>query len=124
MKMAKKEFPEGFVEALTWLCNRYDEESGEYPESHYEGMALLQYYFETQRGKKMKSIEREAIVLEAEPHDIAAIPAASLWELCRNFDAEADVHLGGNYVGLQLFRHFKRLMETRRVSAENGSVLE
>jgi hypothetical protein len=50
--MAKKEFPEGFVEALTGLCDSYDAECGEYPESHYEGMALLQYYFETQRGKQ------------------------------------------------------------------------
>jgi hypothetical protein len=44
--MAKKEFPEGFVEALTWLCDSYDAESGEYPESSYEGKALLQYYYE------------------------------------------------------------------------------
>jgi hypothetical protein len=63
----------------------------------------------------MKSIEKKAKVLEAEPHDIAAIPAASLWELCRSVDAEAGAQLGGNYAGLQLFRHFKRLMKTRRV---------
>jgi hypothetical protein len=63
----------------------------------------------------MKSIEKEAKVLEAESHDIAAIPAASLWELCRDFDAEAGAQLAGNYAGLQLFRHFKRLIETRRV---------
>jgi hypothetical protein len=63
----------------------------------------------------MKSIEKEAKVLEAEPHDIAAIPAASLWELCRSFDADAGAQLGGNYVGLQLFRHFKRIVKTRRV---------
>jgi hypothetical protein len=63
----------------------------------------------------MKSIEKEAIVLEAEPHDIAAIPAASLWELCRNFDADAGAQLRGSFVGLRLFRHFERLMKTRRV---------
>jgi hypothetical protein len=61
------------------------------------------------------SKENESKVLETEPHDIAAIPAASLWELCRNFDAEAGAQPGGNYVGLQIFRHFKRLMKTRRV---------
>jgi hypothetical protein len=51
-KMAKKEFPEGFVESLTELCNSYDADNGEYPESCYEGKALLQYYFEIQRGKQ------------------------------------------------------------------------
>jgi hypothetical protein len=44
--MAEKRFPEGFAEALMKLCNSYDAESGEYPESHYEGKALLRYYFE------------------------------------------------------------------------------
>jgi hypothetical protein len=72
----------------------------------------------------MKSIEKEAKVLEAEPHDIAAIPAASLWELCRDFDAEAGVQLGGNYVGLQIFRHFKSKMKTRRVVAEVAAEME
>jgi hypothetical protein len=50
--MAKKEFPEGFVEALTWLCDSYDAEYGEYPESNYEGMALLQYYFEIKQNEE------------------------------------------------------------------------
>jgi hypothetical protein len=72
----------------------------------------------------MNSIEKEAIVLEAEPHDIAAIPAASLWELCRNFDADAGAQLGGNYAGLQLFRHFKSKMKTRRVVAEVAAEME
>jgi hypothetical protein len=47
--MAKKEFPEGFEEALTGLCNSYDAEYGEYPESCYEGKALLQHYYDTHR---------------------------------------------------------------------------
>jgi hypothetical protein len=44
--MEEKRFPEGFVEALTWLCNNYDAESGRYPESCYEGKAILQHYYE------------------------------------------------------------------------------
>jgi hypothetical protein len=52
--MAKKEFPEGFEEALTGLCDSYDVDSGEYPESRYEGMALLQYYFELAEGVKSR----------------------------------------------------------------------
>jgi hypothetical protein len=50
--MEEKRFPEGFVEALTWLCDSYDAESGEYPESHYEGKALLKHYYQIQGEKK------------------------------------------------------------------------
>jgi hypothetical protein len=50
--MVKKEFPEGFVEALTRLCNSYDAKYGEYVESYYEGKAILEYYYEIQGMKK------------------------------------------------------------------------
>lgn len=48
----EKEFPKGFEEALTWLCNSYDTAAGYYPESSYEGKALLEHYYKiTGRGK-------------------------------------------------------------------------
>lgn len=61
-------------------------------------------------------VEDKAIVLDAEPHDIMDIPAASLWELCRSFDAEIGKSLKGIYSGLSVFEYFKWLTKTGKVA--------
>jgi hypothetical protein len=65
----------------------------------------------------MKSdVKDKAIVLDAEPHDIMDIPAASLWELCRSFDAEMGKSLKGIYSGLCVYEYFKELTKIEKVT--------